>query len=115
MRRPLQGEAPGLGGAWSAAASFQSEEDEEVFVSLEAVLVWIIVGGIAGLLADRLVKGVSLGIVGAIIVGIVGAFIGGWLFGVLGVSIGGGIIGQIVTAFVGAVLLLLLVSAIRRR
>ena len=84
-------------------------------MDLNTVIVWIIVGAIAGLLADRFVRSVSLGLVAAIVVGILGAFIGGWLFGQLGISIGTGISSTIIVAFVGAVILLLVVGAIRRR
>ena len=55
-------------------------------MTLEQVIVWIIVGGIAGFLADALVGGVRLGVLEAIVVGILGAFVGGWLFWTLGVS-----------------------------
>jgi uncharacterized membrane protein YeaQ/YmgE (transglycosylase-associated protein family) len=46
-------------------------------------------------------------------VGIIGALIGGWLFTQLGIAIGGGILGSIVTAFVGAVILLLILRALK--
>ena len=61
-------------------------------MSLEALIILIIVGAIAGWLAGIIVKGIGFGLVGNIIVGIVGAFIGSWLLGLLGVYIGGGII-----------------------
>jgi uncharacterized membrane protein YeaQ/YmgE (transglycosylase-associated protein family) len=76
-------------------------------------LVWIVVGAIAGLLADSVVKGIGVGLVGAILIGIVGGLIGGWLFAALGVGVGLGILGQILVAFVGAVILLLIVRAVR--
>jgi uncharacterized membrane protein YeaQ/YmgE (transglycosylase-associated protein family) len=60
------------------------------------------------------VRGFGFGLVGNIIVGIVGAFLGGWLFGVLGFAIGAGIINTIFTAFIGAVVLLLLVRVVKR-
>jgi uncharacterized membrane protein YeaQ/YmgE (transglycosylase-associated protein family) len=84
-------------------------------MSLDTLVLWIVVGGIAGVLADWLVRSVRLGLVESIVVGILGAFIGGWLFGVLGISIGGGLVGRIIVAVVGAVVLLLVVGAIRRR
>jgi len=84
-------------------------------MTLESLVVWIIVGGIAGLLADAVVRGVGVGIVGAILVGILGGVGGGWLFSALGVGLGGGILGSILVSFVGAVILLLLVRAVRRR
>ena len=44
------------------------------------VLMWIIVGLVAGVLASLVVGGIGYGILGDIVVGIAGAFIGGWLF-----------------------------------
>jgi uncharacterized membrane protein YeaQ/YmgE (transglycosylase-associated protein family) len=84
-------------------------------MTLDTLVLWIVIGGIAGVLADWLVPRVRLGLVEAIVVGILGAFIGGWLFGVLGISLGSGLIGSILTAVIGAVLLLLVLSGIRRR
>jgi uncharacterized membrane protein YeaQ/YmgE (transglycosylase-associated protein family) len=83
-------------------------------MTLETIVVWVIVGGVAGLLAEALVKGVRTGLVGAILIGILGAFIGGWLFGILHISIGLGIFSEIITAFAGAVVLLFLLRAARR-
>ena len=83
-------------------------------MDLGTIVVWIIVGGIAGWLEDLAVRGVRLGVLGSIIVGILGGVLGGWLFGVLGISLGGGILGSIIAAFVGAVILLLILRAIRR-
>lgn len=81
------------------------------------IVTWLIVGLIAGVLAGLLVGGV--GLIGNIVVGIVGAFVGGWIFGQLGVNTPfTGLAGTIFTAFVGAVVLLLilhLVSGRRRR
>jgi uncharacterized membrane protein YeaQ/YmgE (transglycosylase-associated protein family) len=77
------------------------------------ILTWIIVGLVAGVLAAMLVGGV--GLIGDIIVGIVGAFVGGWIFAQLGVSTPfSGLAGTIFTAFIGAVVLLFLLHAIRR-
>jgi uncharacterized membrane protein YeaQ/YmgE (transglycosylase-associated protein family) len=78
------------------------------------IIVWIIVGAIAGWLADLVIKGISLGLLGKILAGIIGAVIGGWLFSLLGISIGSGLVSDIITAFVGAVILLLIVRAVRR-
>jgi len=79
-----------------------------------SLITWIIVGGIAGALAEWAIGGFNLGCIGTVIVGIVGAFIGGWLFGQLNVSIGTGLINNIITAFVGAVVLLLGIRILRR-
>ena len=83
-------------------------------MSLEALIVLIIVGAIAGWLAGIVVKGMGFGLVGNIIVGIVGAFIGSWLLGYLGVHIGGGFVGSIINATIGAVILLFVISLVKR-
>lgn len=83
-------------------------------MSLETVLIWILVGAIAGWLAGLVVRGFGFGVVGNIVVGILGAVLGGWLLGMAGVAFGAGIIGAIITAFIGAVVLLLIVRLIKR-
>jgi uncharacterized membrane protein YeaQ/YmgE (transglycosylase-associated protein family) len=83
-------------------------------MTLETILLWVVVGGIAGLLAEAVVKGRRLGLLGAVVVGVLGAFVGGWLLSVFGLSVGSGIIAEIITAFMGAVLLLLLLRYARR-
>ena len=83
-------------------------------MSAETILLWIVIGGIAGILADALVGGLRSGLIGAIVVGILGAIIGGWLFGVLGISVGTGIVAEIIKAVIGAALLLLLLRGTRR-
>jgi uncharacterized membrane protein YeaQ/YmgE (transglycosylase-associated protein family) len=87
---------------------------EEVAMSLEQIVVWIVVGGIAGYFADAVIKGIRLGLVGRVVVGVVGAFIGGWLFDVVNIRVGSGFLSDVVTAFVGAVVLLVILRAIRR-
>ncbi len=78
-------------------------------MSVTDVVVFIVVGLIAGFLASRLVFGKGRGWLFDIIIGIVGAFIGGWLAGLLHISINLGIpfLNQVIIAFVGAVILLL--------
>lgn len=78
------------------------------------ILVWIIIGIVAGWLAGKLVKGEGYGIIGDVIVGIVGAFIGGWLATRLGISIGGGLIASIIVATVGAVILVVILRMLKR-
>jgi uncharacterized membrane protein YeaQ/YmgE (transglycosylase-associated protein family) len=78
-------------------------------------LIWfLIVGLIAGWLAGILVKGGGFGLVGDLVVGVVGAFIGGFLFSFLGLWPNAGLIGSIVVATIGAVVLLVIVRAIKR-
>ena len=78
------------------------------------VIVWLIVGGIVGWLASRIMKtDAQQGILGNVLVGIVGAFLGGQL---LGGSIHPGMISlrSFVVSLLGAVLLLGLINLIRR-
>ncbi|MGQ0741415.1 MAG: GlsB/YeaQ/YmgE family stress response membrane protein [Alphaproteobacteria bacterium] len=83
-------------------------------MSVETLLIWLVVGAIAGWLASTIVRGGGMGLVADIVVGIVGAFIGGWLLPQVGLVIGGGIIGVIATATIGAIILLLIVRLIKR-
>jgi len=78
------------------------------------ILIWIIVGAIAGWLAGLVVRGFGFGLIGNIIVGILGAILGGWLFGAIGFSFFPGIVNSIITAFIGAVILLLIVRVVKR-
>jgi uncharacterized membrane protein YeaQ/YmgE (transglycosylase-associated protein family) len=80
----------------------------------QSLIVWLIVGAVAGWLAGMVVKGGGFGLIGDIIVGIVGAFIAGWLLPQLGIVIGSGIVGAIIDAFIGAVILLLIIRLIKR-
>lgn len=83
-------------------------------MSAETLLIWIIVGAVAGWLAGLVVRGFGFGLLGNILVGILGAVLGGWLFGSIGFAIGAGIINTIFTAFIGAVVLLLIVRVLKR-
>jgi uncharacterized membrane protein YeaQ/YmgE (transglycosylase-associated protein family) len=77
------------------------------------ILTWIIVGLVAGVLASLVVGG--YGLLADLIIGIVGAFVGGWLFRQLGWhSPFGGLAGTIFVAFIGAIVLLLILRLIRR-
>lgn len=82
-------------------------------MTLESLLIWLLIGAIAGWLAGVIVKGYGFGLMGNIVVGIVGALLGGWIFGAMGI-ITYGMLGAIVGATVGAVILLLLLRVIRR-
>ena len=84
-------------------------------MTLTAIVLWLVIGAVAGWLAGQLMRGRGLGLVGNIVVGIIGAIVGGWLLGgVLGISIGGGLIGAILNATVGAVVVLAVIGAIKR-
>ncbi len=85
-------------------------------MSLETIIIWLIVGAIAGFLAGLIVKGYGFGIIGNIVVGIVGAFLAGWLLPQLGLgfSVGGPLVTSILYATIGAIILLLLIGLVRR-
>jgi uncharacterized membrane protein YeaQ/YmgE (transglycosylase-associated protein family) len=72
-------------------------------------IVWIVIGGLAGALADRLIQGDQLGIIGNIVIGIVGGLIGGFILGLFNIG-GSGIFWTFLTAFGGACLLLLIIK-----
>ena len=76
------------------------------------IILWIVIGIIAGWAAGKIMKGKGFGLIGDLIVGVVGAFLGGWLFGLLHISIGGGIIGSLITAVIGALVLLFVLRLI---
>jgi len=78
------------------------------------IIIWLIVGAIAGWLAGTVVKGSGFGLIGDIIVGIVGGLIAGWLLPRIGLFIGGDFIGDIINAFIGAVILLVIIRLIKR-
>ena len=80
---------------------------------IELLIVWLIIGAIAGWLAGQIVKGYGLGLVGNIVVGIIGAIMPAgcwpwWLYLV------GGILAAIVNAVIGAVILLIIVGFFKK-
>ena len=83
-------------------------------MAVESILLWLLIGAIAGWLAGLVVKGGGFGLLGDIAIGIVGAFIGGWLLPRLGVNLGSGLVPVVASATIGAVVLLLILRLIRR-
>ena len=83
-------------------------------MDIEALIIILIVGAIAGWLAGQIVKGYGYGLPGNIVVGIVGAFIAGIILPRVGMGMGGGIIAAILSATFGAVILLFLIRLINR-
>lgn len=84
-------------------------------MSLIAILIWIVVGAVAGWLAGLVMRGAGFGLVGNILVGIVGAVVAGFLLPKVGIVIGGNIVAAILNAFIGAVIVLFVIGLIRRR
>ena len=82
-------------------------------MDLMRLILFLVIGIVAGWLAGQIMKGGGFGLIGDLIVGVIGAFLGGWLFGLLGIS-AGGILGALVTAVAGAVVLLFILRLIKR-
>lgn len=82
-------------------------------MDINGLIIFLAIGALSGWLAGILMKSGGFGIVGNIIVGILGAVIGGFVFGALGIS-AGGLLGSIITATVGAAILLFVVRLIKK-
>jgi uncharacterized membrane protein YeaQ/YmgE (transglycosylase-associated protein family) len=78
------------------------------------VIIWLVIGGVAGWLAGLLVKGYGFGVLGNIVVGIIGAFLAGWLLPLAGFVLVGGIVAEIINAVIGAVILLVVVGFFKK-
>lgn len=81
------------------------------------LLTWVVVGAIAGWLAGKVVRGSGFGLIGDIVLGVVGGLVGGWLAGTIfnvPAAISGFNITTIVVAFLGAVVVLLVVRLFKR-
>ncbi|WP_377294149.1 GlsB/YeaQ/YmgE family stress response membrane protein [Rhizobium sp. SG2393] len=83
-------------------------------MSIENLLVFLLIGAVAGWLAGLIVSGFGFGLFGNIVVGIIGAVIAGALFPALGFTLGGGILASIIHATIGAIILLVLIRVIKR-
>lgn len=75
-------------------------------MSMNAIVIWILVGGAVGLLASMLLSQVPAGVVGSVIIGIVGGVLGGLVFGLLNLPIAAGVFTNVGVAFLGSVLFL---------
>ena len=82
-------------------------------MTTQSLIVFLVIGIVAGWLAGKIMKGGGFGLVGDLVVGVVGAFLGGWVFGLLGIT-AYGLLGSLVTALVGALLLLFLVRLVKK-
>ena len=81
-------------------------------LSNQSLVVILVVGIVAGWLAGRVMAGGGFGLIGDLIVGLIGAFIGDWLLPQLGIHLGVGIVALILNAFIGAVVLLLILRLV---
>ena len=79
------------------------------------ILIWLVIGAIAGWLAGHLIRGGGFGLIGDIVVGIIGAVIAGYLLPRIGIHLGAGFVRSVISAFVGACLLLAIMRLVVRR
>lgn len=82
-------------------------------MTVESLLIFLLIGAVAGWLAGQIVKGGGFGLVGDIVVGILGAFVAGLLLPRLGLGLTG-IVGSIIYAAIGAIILLVIVRLVKR-
>lgn len=82
-------------------------------MELQSIIVMLAIGAVAGWLAGLIIKGGGFGLLGNIVVGIVGAVIGGVVLQLLGLY-AGGLVGSIVTATLGATILLAIIGVLKK-
>jgi uncharacterized membrane protein YeaQ/YmgE (transglycosylase-associated protein family) len=83
-------------------------------IDIQALVVWLVIGAIAGWLAGQIMTGGGLGLIGNIILGIVGAVVAGWLFPYLGLAFGNPFVGAIINALIGSIVVLLVLGLLKR-
>jgi uncharacterized membrane protein YeaQ/YmgE (transglycosylase-associated protein family) len=74
---------------------------------------FLLIGLAAGWLAGQIMKGKGFGLAGNLVIGVIGAVLGGFLFGLLGLS-AHGTLGSLVTATVGAVVLIWIAGQLKK-
>jgi uncharacterized membrane protein YeaQ/YmgE (transglycosylase-associated protein family) len=70
------------------------------------LLMWVLVGLVAGWLAGRVMRGGGFGLIGDIVLGIIGAFVGSFVANLAGFQGQQGVLGSILVAFAGAVIVI---------
>jgi uncharacterized membrane protein YeaQ/YmgE (transglycosylase-associated protein family) len=79
------------------------------------ILYALLIGGVAGFLAGKLMKGGGFGILVNIILGIIGGVVGNWLFNFFGIRIGDGILGDLITGVIGAIVVLFISGLFQKK
>lgn len=82
-----------------------------MYIEPHSLVVWLLVGLVAGFLGGKVMTGHGLGIVMDVVVGVIGAFLGGFLAAMIGLA-ATTLIAQVVVAFIGAVTLLMLLRLV---
>jgi uncharacterized membrane protein YeaQ/YmgE (transglycosylase-associated protein family) len=83
-------------------------------MTIESLIIWVVVGAVAGIVLEIFIGGMRIGLMGAILIGIAGAIISGWAFNFFDFHYLTGIIGTIIEALIGAVLFLLIFGVFRK-
>jgi uncharacterized membrane protein YeaQ/YmgE (transglycosylase-associated protein family) len=78
-------------------------------------IVWLIIGGLAGWLAGKILQGGGFGIIGNIVIGICGSVLAGWLLPQVGFHIGSGLVSDLINALIGALIIVAILAGVRRR
>jgi len=73
-----------------------------------------LIGIFAGYIAGSLVKGRGFGLIINLILGIAGAFLGSWMFSLVEINLMDGLLGSLITATVGAIIILAIANLLRR-
>jgi uncharacterized membrane protein YeaQ/YmgE (transglycosylase-associated protein family) len=101
---------------WTRGLFHLELRDQDSFLGASAmsIIAAIIIGAIAGWLAGQIVRGAGFGLVGNIVIGILGSLVAGWILPQIGVVLASGTLGAILDATIGAVIILIILSLIRR-
>jgi len=78
------------------------------------ILAALVIGAIAGWLAGLIVRGAGFGLIGNIVIGIIGALVAGWVLPQLHIQLASGLLGAIFNATIGAVIILVILSLVKR-
>ena len=80
----------------------------------EGLIIWLVIGLIAGFIGSKIMRGSGYGVIGDIVVGLIGAFIGGLLTNLLVPDANFGFIGSIIVSIIGACILIAILHAMGR-
>lgn len=83
-------------------------------MSIESLLIILLVGAIAGWLATIIMGQWGFGLLFNIVIGLLGGLVGAWILPKVGIIVGSGLIGHILTATIGAVLILFAIVLLQR-
>ncbi len=76
---------------------------------------FLLIGLAAGAIANNLIKGNGVGLIGNLITGICGALLGGWLADELKITRDNDLLTKLLVATAGSIILLLLIMMIKKK